>query len=209
MLKLKFQSFGHLMWRTDSLERPWCWERLKAGGEGDDRGWDGWMASLTQWTWVWVSSGSWWWTGRPGVLQSIGLQRVGPNWVTDLNWTELPPMGSLPDKPGRKVGAAGLSLSVPCVKWGTRYPLKAVSEHLLCARQASRALRTQQETRDDLAWRSDRWLLVARIPHPPQSGKGSGYWLASVTESGRLGGSMAFFLICNSKGKGVVRVNTR
>ena len=58
---------------------------LKAGGEGDDRGWDGWMASLTQWTWVWVSSRSWWWTGRPGVLQSMGLQRVGHDWVTELN----------------------------------------------------------------------------------------------------------------------------
>ena len=54
------------------LKRPWCWERLKAGGEGDYRGWDGWMASPTQWTWVWVDSGSWWWTGRPGMLQSIG-----------------------------------------------------------------------------------------------------------------------------------------
>ena len=73
MLKLKLHYFGHL---TD-LKRPWCWERLKAGREGDDRGWDGWMASPTQWTWVWVSSGSWWWTGRPGVLQSMGLQRVG------------------------------------------------------------------------------------------------------------------------------------
>ena len=60
MLKLKLQYFGHLMWRTDWLERPWCWKRLRAGGEGDDRGWDGWMASPTQWTWVWVSSGSWW-----------------------------------------------------------------------------------------------------------------------------------------------------
>ena len=69
------------------LKRPWCWERLKAGGEGDDRGWDGWMASLTQWTWVWVNSGSWWWTGRPGVLQSMGLQRVGHDWATGL--TEL------------------------------------------------------------------------------------------------------------------------
>ena len=68
-------------------KRPWCWERLKAGGEGDDRGWDGWMASLTQWTWVWVSAGNWRWTGRPGVLQSMGSQRVGPNWVTELNWT--------------------------------------------------------------------------------------------------------------------------
>ena len=56
------------------LKRPWCWERLRAGGEGDDRGWDGWMASRTQWTWVWVDSGSWWWTGRPGVLQFMGSQ---------------------------------------------------------------------------------------------------------------------------------------
>ena len=68
---------------------PWCWERLKAGGEGDDRGWDGWMASPTQWTRVWVNSGSWWCTGRPGVLQSVGSQRVGHVWVTELNWTEL------------------------------------------------------------------------------------------------------------------------
>ena len=68
------------------LKRPWCWEKLKAGGEGDDRGWDGWMASPTQWKWVWVSSGSWWWTGRPGELQSMGLQRVGHDWATELNW---------------------------------------------------------------------------------------------------------------------------
>ena len=69
-------------------KRPWCWERLGAGGEGDDRGWDGWMASLTRWTWVWVDSGSWWWTGRPGVLWFMVSQRVGHNWVTELNWTE-------------------------------------------------------------------------------------------------------------------------
>ena len=69
------------------LKRPWCWERLKAGGEGKKRGWDGWMASLTQWTWVWVSSGSWWWTGKPGVLQSMGVQRVRHDWATKL--TEL------------------------------------------------------------------------------------------------------------------------
>ena len=69
-------------------KRPWCWERLNAGGEGDNRGWDGWMASLTRWTWVWVNSGSWWWTGRPGVLQSEGLQRVGHNWAAELNWIE-------------------------------------------------------------------------------------------------------------------------
>ena len=70
------------------LKRSWCWERLRAG-EGDDRGWDGWMASLTEWTWVWVDSRSWWWTGRPGVLGFMGLQRVRHNWVTELNWTEL------------------------------------------------------------------------------------------------------------------------
>ena len=69
-------------------KRPWCWERLRVGWEGDDRGWDGWMASPTQWTWVEVNSGSWWCTGRPGVLQSMGLQRVGHNWATELNWTE-------------------------------------------------------------------------------------------------------------------------
>ena len=86
MLKLKSQYFGHLMWRTDSLEKTWCWERLRAGGEGDNRGWDDWMASLTQWTWVKVNSGSWWWTGRPGVLQSMGSQSVGHYWTTELTW---------------------------------------------------------------------------------------------------------------------------
>ena len=65
-------------------KRPWCWERLRAGGEKDDRGWDGWMASPTQWTWVWVDSGHWWRTGRPGMLQFMGLQRVGHEWATEL-----------------------------------------------------------------------------------------------------------------------------
>ena len=64
-------------------KRPWCWERLKAGGKGDDRGWDGWMASPTQWTWVWASSRSWWWTGRSGMLQFIGLQRVAHDWANE------------------------------------------------------------------------------------------------------------------------------
>ena len=80
-----------VLWPPDELtpwKRPWCWERLKAEGEGDNRGWDGWMASPIQWTWVWVGSRSWWWTGKPGVLQSIGLQRVGHDWVTELNWSE-------------------------------------------------------------------------------------------------------------------------
>ena len=68
-------------------KRPWCWERLKAWGEGDNRGWDSWMASPTRWTWFWASSKSWWWTGKPGMLQSMGWQRVRHDWVTELNWT--------------------------------------------------------------------------------------------------------------------------
>ena len=86
MLNLKLQSFGHLMWRTDPFGKTMMWERLKGGGEGDDRGWDGWMESPTQWTWVWVGSGSWWCTGRRGVLQSMGSQRLGQDWATELNW---------------------------------------------------------------------------------------------------------------------------
>ena len=73
MLKLKLQYFGNWCEELTHWKRPWCWERLKVGGEGDDRGWDGWMASLTWRTWVWVGFRSWWWTGRPGVLQSMGL----------------------------------------------------------------------------------------------------------------------------------------
>ena len=69
--------------------KDWCWDGLGARGEGDDRGWDGWMASLTWWTWVWVNSGSWWWTGRPGVLRFMGSQRVIHDWATEPNWTEL------------------------------------------------------------------------------------------------------------------------
>ena len=69
-------------------KRHWCWKIFKAGGEGDDRGWNGWMASLTQWTWVWASSGSWCWTRKPGMLQSMELQRVEQEWATKLNWTK-------------------------------------------------------------------------------------------------------------------------
>ena len=88
-----------LNWNSNSLsiwceelthwKRPWCWERLKMGGEGNDRRWDGRMASSTQWTWVWVNSRSWCWTGSPDVLQSVESQRVGHDWVTKLNWDLL------------------------------------------------------------------------------------------------------------------------
>ena len=95
MLKLKLQYFGHLMQRIDSLERPWCLEGLRAGSEGDDRRWNSWMASLIQWTWVWVDSGSWWWTGRPGLLQFMGSQRVRHDWATELTdwsrWSQKKP----------------------------------------------------------------------------------------------------------------------
>ena len=88
MLKLKLWNFGHLKWRTDSLEKTLMLGRLKVGRERDDRGWDGWMASLMWQTWVWVGSRNWWWTGRPGVLQFMQSQRVGQDWVTELNWKE-------------------------------------------------------------------------------------------------------------------------
>ena len=83
MLKLKLQYFGHLMQRTDSLEKTLMLGNV--GREGENRGWDGWIASPTWWTWVWASSGSWWRTGKSGVLLSMGLQRVGQDWMTELN----------------------------------------------------------------------------------------------------------------------------
>ena len=83
---LCFFNKSSLTLKLTHWKRLWCWERLKAGGEGGDRGWDGWMASPTQWTWVWASSRGWWWTGKLGVLQSMGSQRVGHDWATELNW---------------------------------------------------------------------------------------------------------------------------
>ena len=86
MLKLKLQYFGHLMGRVTHWKRPWCWKGLGSGGERDNRGWDGWIASPTRWTWVWVNSGSLWWIRRPGVLWYMGSQRVGHDRATELNW---------------------------------------------------------------------------------------------------------------------------
>ena len=102
-------------------KRPWCWEGLRAGGEGDNRGWDGWMASPTRWTWVWVNFGSWWWTRRPGVLQFMGLQRVGHDWATELNW-DLSHVGiacqGLAKVNGKWQRTLGLSAALrPCVSW--------------------------------------------------------------------------------------------
>ena len=84
MLKLKLQYFGHLIRKLTHLKRPWYWERMKAGGEADDRGWDGWMAIPTRWTWVWTSSRSWWCTGKPGMLPSMGCKES--DTTEPLNW---------------------------------------------------------------------------------------------------------------------------
>ena len=102
-----------------NLKRPWCWARLRVGGEGNDRGWDDWMASPTQWTWVWVDSGSWWWTGRPGLLQSVGSQRVRHNWATELNWLTLDQ--SLRKKVRRK------REKLENIKWNGRTEYKTVN----------------------------------------------------------------------------------
>ena len=91
VLVLKPQNYGHLMQRTDSLEKILMLGKIEGRKRGDDRGWDGWMASPTWWAQVWASSGSWWWTGKPAVLQSMGLQRVGHDWVTELNWLVIRP----------------------------------------------------------------------------------------------------------------------
>ena len=85
----KAETLATLCEELTHWKRLWCWEVLGTGGEGDNRGWDGCMALPTRWTWVWVNSGSWWWTGRPGVLQFTGSRRAGHNWATELNWKNL------------------------------------------------------------------------------------------------------------------------
>ena len=88
MLKLNSNTLATSCEELTHWKRPWCWAGLGAGGEGDDRRWDGWMASLTRWTWVWVNFMSWWWTRRPGKLWFMGSQRVRHDWATELNWTD-------------------------------------------------------------------------------------------------------------------------
>ena len=90
MLKVKLQYFGHLIWRTDSFEKTLMLGKIEGRRKRGRQRMRCWMASLTRWTWVWASSGSWWWTGKLGVLQSMGSQRIGHDWVTGLNWTEIP-----------------------------------------------------------------------------------------------------------------------
>ena len=112
-------------------KRPWCWERLKAGGEGNDSGWDGWMASPTQWTWVWVNSGSWWCARKPGMLQSMGSQRVGHDWVTELNRALLCPLRRGEAAPGEL--GSGIWTSSRAL-WSTPFPAAtpALCPHVPC-----------------------------------------------------------------------------
>ena len=105
---LKIPQIVH--WRF-GYSYSWCWEGLGAGGEGDDRGWDGWMSSPTQWAWVWVNSGSWWQTERPGVLQCMGSQRVGHDWVTELNWTEC-----IKSEKAMAPHSSTLAWKIPCME---------------------------------------------------------------------------------------------
>ena len=116
MLKLKLQYFGHLVWRAVSLEKTLMMGKIEGGRRSDNRGWDGWMASPTQWRWLWVNSRSWWWTGRPGVLQSTDSQRVSSDW-TELNWREkwqdFHPLFSRPHR--NLVGAESNSQREDCV----------------------------------------------------------------------------------------------
>ena len=86
---MKLQYLATSCKQLTHWKKLWCWEGLGAGREGDDWGWDGWMASRTRWTWVWVNSRRWWWTGRPGMLRFMGSQRVRHNWVTELNWCSI------------------------------------------------------------------------------------------------------------------------
>ena len=122
MLKLKLQYFGHLMERVDSLEKTLILGGIGTGGEGDYRGWDGWMVPPTQWTWVWVNSGRWWWTGRPGVLGFMGLQRVRHDWATDLSWTELRTIKTLltVDRHGKGADNHHCEVSSPIVQMRTK-----------------------------------------------------------------------------------------
>ena len=112
MLKLNSTTLATSCKELTHWKRPWCWEGLGAWGERDDRGWDGWMASLTRWTWVWVHSRSWWWTGRPGMLQFMGLQRLGHNWVTELtDWISFKWFFRMFE---RTITGLKIDLNIPC-----------------------------------------------------------------------------------------------
>ena len=133
-----------------------CWERLKAGGEGDNRGWGGWMASPTQWAWVWVDSGSWWWTGKPGVLQFMGLQSVGHYWATELNWFYI---------------LAPVS-QTPLLSPSLSSPIYLICQGILTApvspSQLLPKLQVSAQTEHCLGKFTDRWPWHHPFPHHPR-----------------------------------------
>ena len=158
-------------------KRLWCWEGLGAGGERDDRGWDGWMASLTRWTWVWVNSGSWWWTGRPGVLRFMGSQRVGHDWATELNWALASPAlaaGSLPlaplGSPTHSTQSVWMHMCV-CMYSETYTHMHAHTQHIfqtVCISQAICGLClkvTQQAPRKRRAWSKKLYISSHFFKH--------------------------------------------
>ena len=125
-LKLKLNTLATWCKELTHWKRLWCWERLKAE-EGDDRGQDGWMASPTWWTWVWASSGSWWWTGKPGVLQSMGPQRVRHNWTTELKWSSNMNSSDLKNNLRKKKKKKNLPEFPACLVWSVEFGLKTRS----------------------------------------------------------------------------------
>ena len=151
MRKLKLQYLDTFCKKPTHWKGPWCWERLKAGRKGDDRGWDGWMASPTQWTWVWANSRRWWRTGKPGVLQSMGSQRVQHHWGTE----EQQQHRKAPWRSNRQ-GASPHSNDVNLfLGIFTRNHLECTEEGTLILIYTKYRLRTRQTKQDD--WPEETW----------------------------------------------------
>ena len=164
MLKLNSNTLATWCEEPTHWKRPWCWGRLKARGEGDDRGWDGWMASPTQWTWVWASSRSWWWTGKPVVLQSMGSQRVGHNWATELNWTG--------ERQGWEKGALVPVLFLSCWPWGVLGERLSSLQLLLTKHDPQSVILSPQSFRDYITRLSLRPGAIGSIQKEPEHGLG-------------------------------------
>ena len=182
---LKRQYFGHLMRRTDSLEKTLCWERLKAGEEGGERGWGEWMASLTLWTWVWASSGSWWCTGRPPVLQSMGSQRVRQDGATEHQQMVSPVVmyrgESWTIKKAEPRGIDAFQLC--CWRRLLRVPWTARrSNHSILKKRTE----AEAPVLDHLMWKAgslQKTLMLGKTEGRKRSGRQMMRWLDGITDS--------------------------